>query len=66
MNGFIFALPHLANPEVGGEDLIRIVGYIAVGTGWAWVTLRDGTLELAIGAHAAEFATITERFRDAA
>lgn len=53
VNGFIFALPHLANPEVGGEDVIRIVGYIAVGTGWAWVTLRDGTLELAIGAHAA-------------
>ena len=27
-NGVIFALPHLANPEVAGEDLIRIVGYV--------------------------------------
>ena len=52
-NGVIFALPHLANPEVAGEDLIRIVGYVAVGAAWAWVTLRDRTLELAIGAHAA-------------
>ncbi|MFM9128276.1 MAG: type II CAAX prenyl endopeptidase Rce1 family protein, partial [Candidatus Limnocylindrus sp.] len=52
-NGVIFALPHLATPEVAGEDLIRIVGYVAVGVAWAWVTLRDRTLELAIGAHAA-------------
>ncbi|MGA1430703.1 MAG: CPBP family intramembrane glutamic endopeptidase [Candidatus Limnocylindrus sp.] len=47
------ALPHLANPEVAGEDLVRIVGYVAIGYVWAWVTLRDRTLELAIGAHAA-------------
>lgn len=53
LNGVLFALPHLANPEVAGEDLIRIIGYVAVGFGWAWVTLRDRTLELAIGAHAA-------------
>jgi membrane protease YdiL (CAAX protease family) len=53
VNGVIFALPHLANPEVAGEDLIRIAGYVAVGYVWAWVTLRDRTLELAIGAHAA-------------
>ncbi|MFM8935266.1 MAG: lysostaphin resistance A-like protein [Candidatus Limnocylindrus sp.] len=52
-NGVIFALPHLANPEVAGDDLVRIVGYVAVGVAWAWVTLRDRTLELAIGAHAA-------------
>jgi membrane protease YdiL (CAAX protease family) len=53
INGVLFALPHLANPEVAGEDLVRIVGYIAIGYVWAWVTLRDRTLELAIGAHAA-------------
>ena len=53
VNGVIFALPHLANPEVAGEDLIRIAGYVAVGYVWAWVALRDRTLELAIGAHAA-------------
>jgi len=53
LNGVLFALPHLANPEVAGEDLIRIIGYVAIGFGWAWVTLRDRTLELAIGAHAA-------------
>jgi membrane protease YdiL (CAAX protease family) len=53
VNGVIFALPHLANPEVAGEDLIRIAGYVAVGYVWAWVTLRDQTMELAIGAHAA-------------
>jgi uncharacterized protein len=53
INGVIFALPHLANPEVAGEDLIRAVSYVAVGSAWAWVTLRDRSLELAIGAHAA-------------
>ena len=39
--------------EVQGDDLIRLTGYVAVGAGLAWVTLRDRTLELAIGAHAA-------------
>lgn len=32
INGLIFALPHLANPEVAGEDLIRAVSYVAVGS----------------------------------
>lgn len=53
LNGVLFALPHLANPEVQGDDLIRLTGYVAFGAGLAWVTLRDRTLELAIGAHAA-------------
>lgn len=53
VNGFLFAFPHLANPEVAGDDLIRSVSYVAVGAAWAWVTLRDRSLELAIGAHAA-------------
>lgn len=53
VNGLLFAFPHLTNPEVAGDDLIRSVSYVAVGAAWAWVTLRDRSLELAIGAHAA-------------
>ncbi|MEY3166065.1 MAG: hypothetical protein RLZZ291_582 [Actinomycetota bacterium] len=52
LGGFFFALPHMANPEVAGNDLyFPIVSYGAVGFMLAWVTFRDKTLELAIGAH---------------
>jgi membrane protease YdiL (CAAX protease family) len=52
LGGFFFALPHMANPEVAGNDLyLPIISYGAVGFMLAWVTFRDKTLELAIGAH---------------
>ena len=52
INGFLFALPHLANPEVAGNELILpIISYAATGFMLAWVTYREKGLELAIGAH---------------
>jgi len=52
LGGFFFALPHMANPEVAGNNLyLPIISYGAVGFMLAWVTFRDKTIELAIGAH---------------
>lgn len=52
LGGLFFALPHMANPEVVGNDLLLpIISYGSVGFMLAWVTFRDKTLELAIGAH---------------
>lgn len=52
-NGFLFALPHLANPEVNGELLFALLGYGASGFMFAWVTMRDKSIGIAVGAHAA-------------
>lgn len=52
-NGFLFALPHLANPEVNGELFLAILGYGASGFMFAWVTMRDQSIGIAVGAHAA-------------
>ncbi|NCV45283.1 MAG: CPBP family intramembrane metalloprotease [Actinobacteria bacterium] len=52
LSGAIFSLPHLANPEVAGNELfLPIISYGATGFMLAWVTYRDKSLELAIGAH---------------
>ncbi len=52
LGGIFFALPHMANPEVAGNELyFPIISYGAVGFMLAWVTFRDKSLELAIGAH---------------
>jgi len=52
VGGALFALPHLANPEVSGNELFfPIISYGAVGFMLAWTTFRDKTLEIAIGAH---------------
>jgi uncharacterized protein len=52
IGGFLFALPHMANPEVAGNQLFfPIISYGSVGFMLAWVTYRDKTLEMAIGAH---------------
>ncbi|MDP3715838.1 MAG: CPBP family intramembrane metalloprotease, partial [Burkholderiales bacterium] len=49
----VFTLPHLYNPEVAAYGLgIMAANYFAMGLLLAVVTLRDGRLELAIGAHA--------------
>jgi hypothetical protein len=47
-------MPHLlANPEVEAGFLLVALYYFGFGAFLAWVSLRDGTLELAFGAHAA-------------
>jgi uncharacterized protein len=49
----LFTLPHLYNPEVAAYGVvIMAANYFAMGLFLAAVTLRDGRLELAIGAHA--------------
>ncbi len=53
INGVLFALPHAANPEVALGPVPLMLFYFGMGAFLAWITLRDGTAELAIGAHAA-------------
>ncbi|MGC9523345.1 MAG: CPBP family glutamic-type intramembrane protease [Anaerolineae bacterium] len=53
INGMLFALPHLLNPEVAQAPVLLMLYYFGLGTLLAWMTLRDGTAELALGAHAA-------------
>ena len=51
--GLLFALPHLANPEVSGNIALPIIGYGSTGFMLTWVTMRDKSMGLAVGAHAA-------------
>lgn len=55
MSGLLFGLPHLANPEVAGssgaEWLPALAIYFATGFALAAVSVRSGTIELALGAH---------------
>ena len=53
LGGLLFALPHLANPEVSGNIALPIIGYGSTGFMLTWVTMRDKSMGLAIGAHAA-------------
>jgi membrane protease YdiL (CAAX protease family) len=60
VTALLFALPHLANPEVAaGEDygplggVVGSFGYFVMGVLLAAITLRDNGLELALGVHAA-------------
>ena len=53
IGGVLFALPHLGNPEVSGNLLLPILGYGSTGFMFTWVTMRDQSMGLAVGAHAA-------------
>lgn len=53
LNGILFALPHGFNPEVSRGPVLLMLYYFGMGAFFSWVTLRDGTAELALGAHAA-------------
>lgn len=53
LGSVIFTVPHLYNPEVAAYGLaIMAANYFVMGLFLASVALRDGRLELAIGAHA--------------
>jgi membrane protease YdiL (CAAX protease family) len=52
IGGALFALPHLSNPEVNGELFFAILGYGASGFMFAWVSMRDQSIGIALGAHA--------------
>jgi membrane protease YdiL (CAAX protease family) len=51
LGGALFALPHLANPEVNGELIYALLGYGATGFMFAWVSFRDRSIGIALGAH---------------
>ena len=53
LSGLVFGLPHLLNPEATVNYPLLGAYYFAFGFSLAWITLRDGRLELALGAHAA-------------
>lgn len=53
ISGFLFMLPHLLNPEASANYPLMGLYYFSMGAFLAYVTLRDGRLELALGVHAA-------------
>jgi uncharacterized protein len=53
ISGLLFGLPHLLNPEASVNFPLLGFYYFAFGFFLAFITLRDGRLELALGAHAA-------------
>ncbi len=52
LGGALFALPHLSNPEVKGEFFFAALGYGASGFMFSWVSMRDRSIGVALGAHA--------------
>lgn len=66
LNGLIFMLPHLGNPEVARAPVLLALFFFVNGFFLAIVTLRDNRLELALGAHAANnlFAGIFVNYAD--
>ena len=53
VSGVVFSLPHLLNPEAAGVQGYAWLAWFFLGAGWAWASVLDGRIELAIGAHIA-------------
>ncbi|MCS7060701.1 MAG: type II CAAX endopeptidase family protein [Anaerolineae bacterium] len=53
VNGILFALPHFANPEMSMGPLFSLGQWFVIGFGLALITLRSGSLDAALGIHAA-------------
>ncbi len=53
ISGFLFMVPHFLNPEAAVNYGLMGFYYFFIGAAMAYVTLRDGRLELALGLHAA-------------
>ena len=71
LNGILFALPHMFNPEVTANPnstVLLFLNYFLTGAALALFTLRDNRLELALGAHAANnlFAGLVVNYTDSA
>ena len=68
LSGLLFMLPHLFNPEMAANFWVMAFSYFLFGAFLAWVSLVDGTLELAIGVHVANnlFATLVITFPESA
>lgn len=52
-SAFLFALPHLGNPEVADQLGWAILAYGSLGAAWTYSAIRAGNLAIAIGAHLA-------------
>ncbi len=52
-SGILFALPHFSNPEVASNTFVMLLTFFVLGAFLAWISLKDGSIELAIGVHAA-------------
>ncbi|MBK5109575.1 MAG: CPBP family intramembrane metalloprotease [Anaerolineales bacterium] len=52
-SGVLFALPHFTNPEVAANTGVVLLTFFVLGAFLTWISLKDGTIELAIGIHAA-------------
>ena len=68
LNASLFALPHMFNPEIKGEYPLAFLYFASVGGMLTIATLRDRSLELAIGAHFANnfFAGVLVSYQDSA
>lgn len=68
ISGTVFALPHFRNPEAVGQAAPALAAWFLLGAGWAYVSVRDGGIELAMGAHLANnmFALLLVGYDDAA
>lgn len=68
ISGVVFALPHMGNPEAAGQTLIALSAWFLLGATWAYVSARDGGIELALGAHLANnaFSLLLVGYDDAA
>jgi uncharacterized protein len=53
LNSIIFAVPHFFNPEMARNPGLMALNYLTMGILLAYITLRDQSLDLALGVHAA-------------
>lgn len=51
ISAVLFVLLHLTNPEVGVDFIGSVLAWFMIGFVFTWVSLRDGSIELAVGAH---------------
>ncbi|MBI4672464.1 MAG: CPBP family intramembrane metalloprotease [Chloroflexi bacterium] len=69
VSGILFGLPHMLNPEVlnnSDSALLLFLNYAFIGAAFAFYTLKDNRLELALGAHTANnlFAALFVNYAD--
>lgn len=68
ISGIVFAWPHMGNPEAATDTALALSAYFLLGAGWAYVSVRAGGIELAMGAHLANnaFSLLAVGYDDAA
>lgn len=68
VSGIVFAWPHMGNPEAATDTALALTAYFLLGAGWAYVSVRAGGIELAMGAHLANnaFSLLAVGYNDAA